>query len=108
VGPAGGSLTVAAGAGEARDFAAYSRATERAFDPVAPSEQEIVLVPACEEESVVIPDLRGMSVRCARRVASAAGLELSCEGSGLVRKQTPRPGGTVEPGHRVVVTCYPG
>jgi cell division protein FtsI/penicillin-binding protein 2 len=68
----------------------------------------IVLVPECEDDVVVVPDLVGMSVRRARRLASAAGLEMSCEGSGLVRSQTPRPGGAVGRGHRVVVTCYPG
>jgi cell division protein FtsI/penicillin-binding protein 2 len=67
----------------------------------------IVTAPPSEKTGAVVPDLKGMSIRCARRVASAAGLVLACEGSGIVRRQTPRAGGTVEPGHRVIVTCSP-
>jgi cell division protein FtsI/penicillin-binding protein 2 len=58
--------------------------------------------------SALVPNLVGMSVRRARRVASRAGLVLGCSGSGTVRSQSPRSGATVERGHRVVVTCYPG
>ncbi len=99
VAEAGGSATVAF-AGD------HVEALSGAPAPVGAN--ELLITPSSEEPSVVVPDLRGMSIRRARRVASRAGLELGCEGSGTVRNQTPRWGGTVEPGHRVVVTCYPG
>ena len=67
----------------------------------------VVMAPAATEEVVTVPDLRGMSLRFARRVASARGLVLLFEGSGTVREQSPEPGGFVRPGQKVVVTCYP-
>ncbi|MBN2566373.1 MAG: PASTA domain-containing protein [Candidatus Eisenbacteria bacterium] len=57
-------------------------------------------------EKVAVPDFRGMSVRRARQVAAESNLVLSFEGSGRVREQSPRPGSTVSPGHKVVVRCY--
>jgi hypothetical protein len=60
-----------------------------------------------DDGNAIVPDLRGMSIRHARRLASAAGLEFGCDGTGVVRTQTPRPGAKVPSGHRVVVTCYP-
>jgi beta-lactam-binding protein with PASTA domain len=65
------------------------------------------MAPAVAEEVVTVPDLRGMSLRFARRVASARGLVLLFDGSGTVREQSPQPGGFVRPGQKVVVTCYP-
>jgi hypothetical protein len=61
----------------------------------------------CEDGNAIVPDLRGMSIRHARRLAAAAGLEFGCDGTGVVRTQTPRPGAKVPSGHRVAVTCYP-
>lgn len=111
-GPDAAFLTVAASAAEGAVLPAAVPADGRALGEwpgtAALTGQEVVLVPTSGEESVIVPDLRGMSVRRARRVAAAAGLEMGCEGSGLVKTQTPRPGGTVELGYRVVVTCYPG
>ncbi|MBD3368084.1 MAG: PASTA domain-containing protein [Candidatus Eisenbacteria bacterium] len=60
-----------------------------------------------EDAGVELPDLRGMSIRAARREVTMRGLSLRFEGSGLVREQSPRPGSSVEPGDRVVVRCSP-
>jgi cell division protein FtsI/penicillin-binding protein 2 len=67
----------------------------------------MMTTPAVAEDIVSVPDLRGMSLRLARRVASASGLSLLFDGSGTVRDQSPRPGGFVRQGQKVVVTCYP-
>ncbi len=55
-----------------------------------------------------MPELRGLSVRAARRLASSLGLAVVFDGSGLVQTQLPRPGSEIEPGDRVVLTCTPG
>jgi cell division protein FtsI/penicillin-binding protein 2 len=55
-----------------------------------------------------MPELRGMSVRAARRLASSLGLAVVFEGNGLVQTQSPRPGSEIGPGDRVVLTCAPG
>ncbi len=55
-----------------------------------------------------MPELRGMSVRAARRLASSLGLAVAFEGNGLVQTQSPRPGSGIEPGDRVFLTCAPG
>jgi cell division protein FtsI (penicillin-binding protein 3) len=56
-------------------------------------------------EFAEVPDLRGMSIRRARREASCLGLVLSFEGSGLVKTQSPRPGASVASGSKVIVRC---
>ena len=55
-----------------------------------------------------MPELRGMSVRAARRLASSLGLAVAFEGNGLVQAQSPRPGSKIELGDRVFLTCAPG
>ena len=55
-----------------------------------------------------MPELRGMSVRAARRLATSFGLAVAFEGNGLVQTQSPRPGSGIEPGDRVFLTCAPG
>jgi hypothetical protein len=111
-GSEGAPLTVAAGTGEGTSPAGLVLADGRNLADrravAAPAEGGILVEPFTEADSVTVPDLSGMSIRRARRVACAAGLVLSSEGSGRVRSQSPRPGGTVPSGHRVVVTCYPG
>ncbi len=59
-------------------------------------------------EAVSVPDLRGMSIRRARRTAAELGLNLSFEGSGNVREQSPKGGANARYGDKVVVRCYPG
>lgn len=75
--------------------------------PFATEGDGLVIVPATGDETVEVPDFRGMSVRAARRAASSLGLVLSFEGSGRVREQSPRPGGQAKTGSKVVVRCYP-
>jgi len=65
------------------------------------------LCPADVPETSSVPDLRGMSIRRARREASVLGFELVFEGSGVVDRQSPRPGAMVAAGTRVVVSCRP-
>ncbi len=58
-------------------------------------------------EITSVPDLRGASIRRARREATRLGLVLSFEGSGRVRSQSPRPGANVATGSKVIVSCSP-
>jgi len=67
----------------------------------------IVSLPAEVSETVSVPDVRGMSIRNARREASNLGLVLSFDGSGRVRTQSPRPGASVASGSKVIVSCSP-
>lgn len=60
------------------------------------------------EDGVEAPDLRGMSIRLARREAASVGLELHFEGSGSVRTQSPRPGADLRRGDKIVVSCHQG
>jgi hypothetical protein len=53
--------------------------------------------------SGTVPDLRGLTLREAAARASALGLILSVEGSGLIRSQTPRPGREVRTGSTIQV-----
>lgn len=57
---------------------------------------------------ILVPDLRGMSIRAARREASACGLIVGVEGSGRVRTQCPRPGARAKSGERMILQCRPG
>jgi stage V sporulation protein D (sporulation-specific penicillin-binding protein) len=72
--------------------------TARGFDLVVGASE-------CIGAEVEVPDLRGVSIRKARRMAAELGLVLSFEGGGVVREQSPRPGSSVKPGHKVVVRC---
>jgi len=45
-----------------------------------------------EPTAAKVPDLRGLPIRQARRLAIEAGLRCEIEGSGIVRKQSPLPG----------------
>jgi cell division protein FtsI (penicillin-binding protein 3) len=66
---------------------------------------ELVVNPGQRPDALEAPDLRGMSIRLARKTASASGLVLAFEGSGVVQEQSPLPGSLVRAGDRVVVTC---
>ena len=81
----------------------------RRFSPrgTDPRMEELVVIEAPVDEDVEVPDFRGMSIRAARRAAAEAGLARSVDGTGRVREQSPRPGGSVRAGHKVVVRCYP-
>ncbi len=67
-----------------------------------------IVSPPLSDEPFELPDLRGMSLRQARRIAAAGGLALTIEGSGTVKDQSPRPGANVRPGDRVVARCSSG
>lgn len=75
------------------------------FGGVTPMAKVAAVAPGVGEEPMELPDLRGMSIRRARREVTRRGLVLSFEGSGHVRDQSPRAGSSVEPGDRVTVRC---
>ena len=56
---------------------------------------------------VVVPNLRGLSVRRAIDVLAGNQLDVSLSGSGLVVSQSPEAGGQTRPGTRVVIRCEP-
>jgi cell division protein FtsI/penicillin-binding protein 2 len=58
-------------------------------------------------QRVSVPDLRGLSVREARRLLLACGLVCRIEGYGIVRGQRPAPGRTVQTGTRITMACRP-
>ena len=81
-----------------------------AFDALAGSASggpsgALVVASTAGEGPLAVPDLRGMSIRLARRTAAASGLVLAFEGSGVVQHQSPVPGSEARKGDRVVVTC---
>ena len=45
-----------------------------------------------------MPDMRGLSLREALRVANSLGVTMSFDGDGVVTTQSPSPGEIVEPG----------
>uniref|UniRef100_A0A7V6DPZ6 PASTA domain-containing protein n=1 Tax=Desulfobacca acetoxidans TaxID=60893 RepID=A0A7V6DPZ6_9BACT len=55
----------------------------------------------------VMPDLKGMTMRHAMRLMSAAGIRCHAQGSGLAVSQTPQPGTPLEPGTDCVVQFEP-
>lgn len=63
---------------------------------------EVVYAPAAER-SLLMPDVRGRSVRDAARVCAQLGLELEAFGEGRAVRQSPAAGERVEPGQRVRV-----
>ena len=109
----GGADAPAASDAPARHEAAYasyiSAPSREPLDAVASASagvsDELVVDPGQPAASLEVPDLRGMSIRLARRTASASGLVLAFEGSGVVREQSPVPGSHARAGDRVVVTC---
>lgn len=61
--------------------------------------------PEPEAGETAVPDCRGLSIREARRLLIACGLESSIDGSGEVRRQSPRPGSRVRRGTSVHLRC---
>ena len=53
------------------------------------------------ERALLMPDLRGRSVRDAARVCAQLGLELEARGEGQALQQTPQPGARIESGQLV-------
>jgi cell division protein FtsI/penicillin-binding protein 2 len=60
------------------------------------------------KKKVAVPDLRGLSIRRARRMLIECGLKSSIQGFGSVRKQTPGAGTIIRAGGNVVLHCRPG
>ena len=60
-----------------------------------------------EEGSVTVPDLTGMPVTEANRLARSYGLELQIEGSGLAVSQSPAAGTVVNPTTRIAARFQP-
>ena len=65
-----------------------------AFAPSVP-------VTIARTQGPVVPDFRGKSMRDAMEAASANGLEVTVEGSGVARAQLPLPGTPLHPGDRI-------
>jgi len=62
--------------------------------------REVVYAPA-SERALLMPDLRGQSVRDAARVCAQLGLELEARGEGRAWQQSPQPGARIESGQVV-------
>ncbi len=57
--------------------------------------------------SVIVPDVRGMSVRRAINRLVVDDFEVSVQGSGVVRQQIPHPMSAVAPGSKIRLQCEP-
>ncbi len=60
-----------------------------------------VVYAVATDRAIVMPDLRGQSVRDVARACAQLGLQLEAYGEGLVMRQNPAPGAEVEPGQTV-------
>ncbi len=67
--------------------------------------KEVVYVPA-GEGALLMPDLRGRSVRDVARVCAQLGLELEARGEGLAVRQSPAAGQSIEAGQTVRIEFY--
>ncbi|HEY9286115.1 MAG TPA: penicillin-binding protein [Pyrinomonadaceae bacterium] len=96
-----------AGAGSA----AAAEAAKSSVESVAPATlpesvrregeiKEVVYAPAAER-ALLMPDVRGRSVRDAQRVCAQLGLELEAHGEGRALRQHPAAGARVEAGQKV-------
>jgi len=66
---------------------------------------EVVYAPA-GEGALLMPDLRGRSVRDVARVCAQLGLELEARGEGLAVRQSPAAGQSIEAGQTVRIEFY--
>lgn len=62
-----------------------------------------VILAAATNKSIVMPDLRGRSVRDVARACALLGLQLEAHGEGRVRRQNPLPGSEIESGQLVYI-----
>src|SRR5258707_9672353 len=69
--------------------------------------KEVVFAVATKR-AALMPDLRGQSVRDALRMCQQLGLRLEARGEGHAMRQTPEPGGEVDPGLVVHVDFWRG
>lgn len=73
-----------------------------------PKQKEALLfleTPQAEEQALLVPDLRGVTMRQAVSYLTALGLRVQIQGSGKVISQTPAPGARVIPGALCKVAC---
>lgn len=89
------------------DPALAARAVAAGYLPASPEGRTAFAAEVSPEGSFRVPDLRGMSIRAARRAGAERGLEVVFEGTGVVEAQSPRAGGEVHVGDRVRVRCQP-
>jgi stage V sporulation protein D (sporulation-specific penicillin-binding protein) len=66
---------------------------------------EVVYAPA-GDRALLMPDLRGRSVRDVARVCAQLGLELEARGEGLAVRQSPAAGQSVEAGQTVRIEFF--
>ncbi len=59
------------------------------------------------EEELLMPDVRGMTIREAVRVLVREGLQFDLQGSGMVVRQTPEPNSRVNRDTRCIIRCQP-
>ncbi len=62
-----------------------------------------VILAAATSKSIVMPDLRGRSVRDVARACSQLGLQVEAHGEGRVQRQNPAPGSEIESGQVVYI-----
>ncbi|HRK02724.1 MAG TPA: penicillin-binding transpeptidase domain-containing protein, partial [Oligoflexia bacterium] len=58
-----------------------------------------------DKNEIVLPDLRGLSIREAVRAIGTEPVKLEIHGSGIVREHFPKPHETLEPGGRLRLVC---
>jgi beta-lactam-binding protein with PASTA domain len=63
-----------------------------------------VVYAAAGDRALLMPDVRGRSVRDAMRICAALGLELEARGDGRAFEQSPAAGSPVEVGRKVRVS----
>jgi cell division protein FtsI (penicillin-binding protein 3) len=89
----------------AADRAQIEEARKATLPTVAPNGSangEVVYAPATSR-AIVMPDLRGRSVRDVARACAKLGLQLEAHGEGLVMRQNPAPGSEIESGQVVYI-----
>jgi hypothetical protein len=62
-----------------------------------------VVYAAASNKAMLMPDLRGQSVRDVARACAQLGLQLEARGEGRVTRHSPAPGSEVEPGQLIYV-----
>lgn len=95
----GATATAAGGAGEHESVGAGASSLPVAEQGVG-EVGEVVYAPARERE-LLMPDLRGRSVRDVARICAQLGLELEARGEGRAFRQSPEVGAALAPGQTV-------
>jgi cell division protein FtsI (penicillin-binding protein 3) len=87
---------------ERAQIEAARKATLPTVAPNGNASGEVVYAPATTR-AIVMPDLRGRSVRDVARACAKLGLQLEAHGEGLVMRQNPAPGSEIESGQVVYI-----